>query len=236
MNKRLNVYMLPTEDINPVSVPFLLINGRLHKHLAGGEFRRVIKGGGVPQHLYFTTDEEIKEGDWITDCDFDVMLLVDEESGDLTGWKKIIATTNPKLYINKTIKEVSYTYKKRLPQPSQVFIEKYCKEGGIDEVDVEYTWIDRKRFVNVEDRKYSIKSDSHNTITIHMDNEEIDWEKLYKNEILKSEGDENTMDEQSKEIEVLKEFIDELINHSYMYGSDYYDSGMVLLNKTEDDE
>ena len=42
--------------------------------------------------------------------------------------------------------------------------------------------------------------------------------------------------DQQKEIEVLKEFIDELINHSYMYGSDYYDSGMVLLNKTEDDE
>jgi len=38
-----------------------------------------------------------------------------------TGYREIIATTDPEL---------------NLPQPSKAFIEKYCEVGGIDEVDV----------------------------------------------------------------------------------------------------
>ena len=86
------------------------------------------------QHLYFTTDDEIKEGDWFVNSDEDPIVLKCTENTSMgvassetvysTGLsKKIIATTDPKL---------------NLPQPQKSLIEEYCRVGGIDEVDVEY--------------------------------------------------------------------------------------------------
>ena len=37
-------------------------------------------------------------------------------------------------------------------------------------------------------------------------------------------------------IKELENFIEELIDHSYMYGSDYYDRGIKLLNQNKEDE
>ena len=51
----------------------------------------------INQNVYITSDLEIKEGDWVTDCEFDKMKLVLEEEGDLTNWKKIILTTDQDL-------------------------------------------------------------------------------------------------------------------------------------------
>ena len=60
-----NFIILPTTDTNPVSVPFLLSpKGKLVKHSAGGEFRKLISFGYIPHHLYKLSDEELKEGDW----------------------------------------------------------------------------------------------------------------------------------------------------------------------------
>jgi len=182
--KRAQVYMLPTEDTNPVNVPFLLSpHGNTHRHLAGGEFRRLVKSGYIPQHLYFTTDEEIKEGDWY--------LLGNtprQSTGDLgkpdTKWLKIIASTDPKLLTElgrykKMDARESFTFKKgrelpsdyKLPQPSQAFIKAYCEQGGIDEVDVEYTRDMDSMQLNIDSKgkisSWKLKVDSHNTITIH---------------------------------------------------------------------
>lgn len=87
------------------------------------------------QHLYITTDEEIKEGGWfignsmgakledIKRCKFikDNIYYTSEDEGYGIA-RKIVASTDPKL---------------KLPQPSQDFIEAYCKAGGIDKVLVE---------------------------------------------------------------------------------------------------
>jgi hypothetical protein len=56
------------------------------------------------------------------------------------GWKKIIATTDPKFSNQQYTKEELRGYepiKYGLPQIPQSFIEEYCKAGGIDEVLVE---------------------------------------------------------------------------------------------------
>lgn len=122
------------------------------------------------QHLYFTTDEEIKEGDYFLDDDrlskhsnngepnyivrkchsikngwifFDTI----ESEGCNPDWsKKIVASTDKSL---------------GLPQPSEAFVEKYVELGGIDEVDIELKSSDLDYFFG------DLKVDSHNTITIH---------------------------------------------------------------------
>jgi len=52
----------------------------------------------TPQHLYFTTDEEIKEGDW---CVWDNVLYKQHGLNTNNDYKKIVATTNPELWKNK---------------------------------------------------------------------------------------------------------------------------------------
>ena len=140
----------------------------------------------VAQNLYFLSDEEIKEGDWILNN-----LLEDKrpiqvtkellEDGLLKDDKKIIATTDKSLFTET--KSIGYTEdrarvfygKEYLPQPSQSFIEKFVEEYNegnvITEVMVEYETI-TKRYgscsigegvtMNVEQLKVS----KDNTITI----------------------------------------------------------------------
>jgi hypothetical protein len=51
--------ILPTSDVNPVTVPFLLSpKGKLVKHFAGGQFRKMISLGYKPQHLFLVLDEK----------------------------------------------------------------------------------------------------------------------------------------------------------------------------------
>lgn len=87
---------------------------------------------GQPQHLYLLSDEEIKEGDWylvglnkvrkaITHTSTIIKTTVKEFG--FSGWKKIIASTDPSL---------------NLPTFSQSFVKKYCDLGGINSVMVEY--------------------------------------------------------------------------------------------------
>ena len=82
-----------------------------------------------PQHLYFTSDEEIKEGDWILDTRTgkiaqNINTYIKKFNDAI---KKIIASTDPYL---------------ELPKPSNAFIEKYISEynkGNIlEKVLVEY--------------------------------------------------------------------------------------------------
>ena len=82
---------------------------------------------GKPQHLYITTDDEIKEDDWYVLTKNDgtptTILKATVDGGSLKfNSEKIIATTDTKL---------------KLPQPSKDFIESYCK-NPVDKVMVEY--------------------------------------------------------------------------------------------------
>lgn len=127
------------------------------------------------QHLYITSDEEIKEDDWfITNqnghwelqkcqkiCDDGIIMSFEEEIAmdqentyfvfKSKSCKKIIATTDTSL---------------RLPQPPQEFIEAYIKaynEGNpITEVMVEYEIICGRCYSNT-DECWSAKECSRNT-------------------------------------------------------------------------
>jgi len=95
----------------------------------------------------------------------------------LTGQsRKIIATTDPELNVTYTKEEESTNpvshFKYNVPQPSKAFIEKYCKVGGIDEVDVEYGLFHDGNFKD-DDETHAFKAirkprvNSHNEIIIH---------------------------------------------------------------------
>ena len=145
---------------------------------------------GKPQHLYFTTDEEIKEGDSFINTNFQKIYQANSENsksiiefGPHPEIRKIIATTDPKLTKKKCTNcsgkghidrdGFRYCHCKtgevyNIAQPSQALIKAYCEQGGFDEVDVEY---DFKTLIS-EDVYNEIvtflKVDPiHNTITTH---------------------------------------------------------------------
>lgn len=126
----------------------------------------------VPQHLYITSDEEIKEGDWFI-CNQAMQQcvevrkdnnypykIINKFNGEIQyhskHWKgKIIATTDKSL---------------ELPQPSQQFIEKYIEEYNrgnvITDVLVEYE-ANSKNIIKYGARGKHIKvNPKDNTITI----------------------------------------------------------------------
>lgn len=104
---------------------------------------------GVPHHLYFLSDEEIKKGDWYYDfhnqevCQSNFTKLPLE----FGNCKKIIVTTDRSLseqimyYPDGAIIGDIESYK-LLPQPStsfiEHFVEEYNKGNIITEVEVEY--------------------------------------------------------------------------------------------------
>ena len=134
------------------------------------------------QHLYITSDDKIEAGDW---CLFFWDGNKEGELGQIgsepqqyfpenghtlnKNLRKIIATTDPELRSDGLIEDPNnpkdnLLIRKGLPQPSQSFIEEYCRKGGIDEVDVEY---DRPRSYSPPLPPLEPEVNSDNTINIH---------------------------------------------------------------------
>jgi hypothetical protein len=183
--KRTQVHRLPTEDYTGI---VLHGSGLDHFHNNPQSVLMAIEEiGGTPQHLYFTTDEEIKVGDWnliyISDENGNEQTIIVQHEREAKSGLKIIATTDPKLtttiftlrnvpnpkpqYIGGELKTAL------LPQPSQALIKAYCEQGGFDEVDVEYEEATSYHFphsaqVVLDNGKFKLKVDPiHNTITTH---------------------------------------------------------------------
>jgi hypothetical protein len=185
MKRKAQVVMLPTDKVSDI------FNVNKHKLVYvpsdDTEYTQVFNDRF--QHLYFTTDDKIKDGDW---C----LFFWDGLNGNLRqigsepqryfpenghtfnrNLRKIIATTDPELTgITKEWEEFEGDWHKSnklgLPQPSKAFIDKYCKEGGIDEVEVEYERSTIGGHGMTLDGEFGFiydnpKVDSHNTITIH---------------------------------------------------------------------
>jgi len=183
MKKRAKVHLLPTNDERAVI------------GLAADEKTLWFAHSGVGnsygnKHLYITTDDEIKEGDW---CLFFWDGMKDGELGQVgsepqqylpskghtlnRNLRKIIATTDPKLH-NTRLKdcpvnpEDNMVSVRGVAKPSKEFIEEYCRVGGIDEVDVEYGLFHDGNFKD-NDETHAFKAihkprvNSHNEITIH---------------------------------------------------------------------
>ena len=174
MKKKAQVIMLPTDKVDDVVMKWR--DGKIRNH-----------------HLYIVTDDEIKEGDWALSMeevtkDNPIKGVYPYKVTDVeqVHWddKKIIATTDPELIISCKGCDIDNIdgiplhqsgcreSAVKIPQPSKAFIEKYCKVGGIDEVDVEYGLFHDGNFKN-DGETHSFepinrpKVDSHNTITIH---------------------------------------------------------------------
>jgi hypothetical protein len=99
-----------------------------------------------PHHLYYTSDDEIKEGDWVLGKHGPTKNWNAIE-GFTSQYRKIEVSTDPKLTDKcdgcKRAKDSDTIYTcscgvSRVAQPTQAFIEAYCKQGGIDRVLVEY--------------------------------------------------------------------------------------------------
>lgn len=158
MKRKSQVHLLSTEDINGVWIA------------------RFNKGYN---HLYFTSDDEIKEGDWfikIRGTNNKPSLYREHKqafmnsewlnSSDVNDCFKVIATTDTSLLI-----ETEFKYLKDiLPQPSPQFIAKYVEEYNkgniIKEVMVEYEPIGNWRHTEFIHTRDIPKVDKSNQITI----------------------------------------------------------------------
>lgn len=110
------------------------------------------------QHLYITSDDEIKEGDKVLIFNNEGNIKIfspkicstvaksmnlSNKDSDPTQhkYKKIIATTDTSLYINAIFEQDMHMYQKGLPQPSdkfiQAYIDAYNKGEKIEKVLVE---------------------------------------------------------------------------------------------------
>jgi hypothetical protein len=97
----------------------------------------------VYQHLYFTSDEEIKEGDWYihTGVTHNERKTYHNLYLSYKGTRKIEGKDNvfvDGMFVNDCKKIIATTDKSLgLSQIPQDFIKEYCDAGGIDEVMVE---------------------------------------------------------------------------------------------------
>ncbi len=145
--KRVKMVILPTDQSSKL---ILMSNNKLS--LAFSEMTNV-RHGNNKQHLYFLSDEEIKESDWFYSSVSDTINQCESKyyAGKLIDPKrlKIIATTDSSLNLhdnsinNKCFGiQLSGKCSHLLPQPSVSFIEKYIekynKREQITEVIVEY--------------------------------------------------------------------------------------------------
>lgn len=146
--KKCQVVMLPT---NEKATIFKILN--IDKLCIGANEIPNFGDRHQNQHLYITSEDKIKEGDWflfeLTSIQILQCVKIDKSGiksskdkwQSLEHCKKIIATTDSSL--TKEMYSISFgKYQEPLPQPSQAFIEKYVekynKGNQITDVLVEY--------------------------------------------------------------------------------------------------
>lgn len=182
MYKKVNVVMLPINEKAKISDVIKLETGELIllDELAYQGLQIDLSNGLniVTQHLYITSDEEIKGGDWI--YRYEDKKVFQSKSYFSAGSPikkglitKIIATTDKSITINGyDSSDEDAVVNCYLPQIPQQFIELYCQkynEGNvIKEVEVEHLlFLEPGNTLN--DRKYDktiLKVNLNNTINI----------------------------------------------------------------------
>jgi len=165
MKKTVKVVMLATEKATSISI---LQSGKLWY---ATDDRVTLNH----QHLYLISDDEIKEGDWVTTCGAinDGTVSIAKYEKDLLGvGKKIIATTD-KLASGKCMEDRCLLHpcdgKCCLPQIPESFIQAYIKaynEGNpITEVNVSYE--ETPRTPGSKDTIWVVQTRADNTVIIH---------------------------------------------------------------------
>lgn len=168
MYKDISIVMLPTEKapnssdriwFNKYEDNYKLIYGVVHP-----------TGNYNPQHLYFLSDDEIKE-DWIYDSNFN---KITKHKGESITYlknycKKIISSTDESLKISKPFNSnwggLGHSLVS-LPRPSKEFLKKFCELGGIDKCLVEYVYFTNHKDYKLVYSDYKLKVAPDNTITI----------------------------------------------------------------------
>lgn len=192
------------------------------------------------RHLYILSDDKIKEGDW---CLYNLGLTFGKEprrvikytysqdgktvngyefengkKGSKSESKKIIATTNPDISIDKECelyRTYSESYKHMLPTISGEFLQEYVK-NPVDKVLVDYEeinkdWSKETKMImegygdnpkNFQNTFFQPKVSSDNTISISFI--EDDWEDI-KEEIYENVIDKLRTESLTSIIEYLKE-------------------------------
>jgi hypothetical protein len=156
MDKKRQVYLLDTEQIKEGSIVSLDENQHERNNQGGytsevtqykgelsiaEEVRSKSYNGFTPKHLYFTSDEDIKKGDWIlcAGAEGNCVPRLLKYTGEELGIAKIVATTNPEL----CQQDDEYSKIKNLGRIGDDFVEgpfiKSYNEGKpITEVNLEY--------------------------------------------------------------------------------------------------
>lgn len=146
MKLKRNVVMLPTNE--KASTNGLVINPFTNKI----EYNDIVIKKGAKyytdvaftyNHLYITSDEKIKEGDWYIDDTNAVRQSVTSDDiywKSRTDYKKIIATTDKSLTTSEIVYPEEFIH--NLPSPSPEFVQAYIKAynagESITDVMVEY--------------------------------------------------------------------------------------------------
>lgn len=191
MKKKSKVVMLPTDEKVQVNQIYK-DEGELK---VSKEINRTFSG----QHLYFTSDEYIKEG-WVIDNDNELKYInssvintktgiarhLDDTPFILDGCRKIIATTDTSIREHDDTVPYPKT-KEALPQIPQSFIEEYARQGGIDEVELELELkpipkdmpIDYEMLDETHHSNHRLKLTSNNEVIVNLIEE-----KMYSKEIL----------------------------------------------------
>ena len=189
---RTQVHMLPTNGKDIAMLSKRVKDGMLQS-ANGAEGVANCNTMWQPQHLYITTDEEIKEGDWCVRGN-KVHRYVRKSMGTLP-WLKIIATTDPKL-IADGVSSIGLK-----------LIQDYCNKGGIDEVWIECfeTMEDYGKELNPKRpepyHKWKLKLNSNNEIIIYNVDDLLLMECLNAIEYLTDELNTNQFDTLIKKIE-----------------------------------
>ena len=170
--KKCQVIMLPTEDKHAL----------LHDDTSFGTglgLGSAYSNTVTSQHLYIISDDKIEEGDWFIGEEnqlvhasreiYEDVFSIIKDANYSNIWRskgKIIATTDKSLKV-KDFPELDNSATRSLPQPSQAFIEKYCKLGGIDEVDIEYEYVKIALGGTDLTMQWQLKVNCHNEIDIY---------------------------------------------------------------------
>jgi len=151
-----NIHIIPTDKPS-----------RVYKHL-GRELKHTVRYFEqkgllcINQHIYITSDEEIKEGDWMYYKHFgeDVVTNYNTWGGQNTNvnehkdyYKKIILTTDPQL-ITDGVQAID-----------DEFLEWFVKNPSCEEVEVGYGWIrltetdNEGYWVSIPDKQFEMQQE-----------------------------------------------------------------------------
>jgi hypothetical protein len=241
VKKELKLVLLPTNDNNPTTIPFLLSSKNiLCKHAAGGEFRKLCNSGYIPYHLYAISDEKPKVGDYylandrIVQWNQELQDLVDNherifnEKSQNIPTKKVIITTDESIgYTDHRVSPVPNfcTYPTFSQDFIDIYIEMYNKGGEIiDKIEAEYDCDHSLMPAKVID---ILKVNLDNTVDVSL----IDKNNFYNNleKYFEITSKEKIVEDWNKSVELDK--IGPTVDEFTQYTKEAFESGKLYTKK-----